>query len=75
MRFGQYCRGVRAKNGRIAILARNNDNEPWVQVESADTLDNSAWLIEMLDDDAEKRAEYIVSAGSDEWGDDAPIEK
>ena len=60
-----------AKNGRRAILARIDENSPWVQVESVLGDENAQRMVDDLEND-EQRKSFIEDADGDDWGDDAP---
>lgn len=66
---------VRAKNGHLAILARRDSLSPWVQVESVVGEEVAQALIDELENDEDKRLEYINDFSSDDWGQDAPAEQ
>jgi hypothetical protein len=66
---------AQSSNGRFAVLARVDENSPWVQVESARNRANVKEFIELcrLDDDA-GRAETIADApDEDYWGSDETV--
>ena len=66
-------RMILAQSGRYAIMARIDEESPWVQIESILGQENAARHAEDMDNDDAARAEAIRDGEADSnWGTDAP---
>lgn len=62
------------KSGRIAVLARVTETDPWVQVESILGTREAERYADELENDDEERSMQIRDLDDEAWGDDAPRE-
>lgn len=63
---------LRARSGRVAVMARIDAGQPWVQVESILGMDDAAEFAGDLAMDDGERETYIRQAAGEDWGEDAP---
>lgn len=63
---------ILASSGRYAIMARIDENDEWTQIESIIDEDNARHYIHALEEDTDRRTEYIMVMKGEDWGSDAP---